>query len=190
MYKVLLFLYLFFANCFAIEVNVVATVGDEVITSYDLKQKIKLMKIIEPNFNENIYKNELLDGLIREKLLINLAVKESFDLPKKHVEEAVESYIQSQPNLKTLPKNSTLYRILTNQIKSEIILITFARQFMDDELEFSEEEIMRFKNSYNSQSSNKINNQQSKELLTEMKLREAQSVFLKSLTENTLIEKK
>lgn len=190
MYKFLACFFLFFISSFALDVKIVATVGSHIVTSYDLQNKIKLTKMIDPNFDIKRQQDALLERLIQEKLLFNMADENGFVLTPKEIQDAVNEYIKSQPRLKTLSKNSALYKTLENQIKGEIIFSVILRSNIQDKIEFSQDEIIRFKNAYNSQNDKKINNKQSEEMLTSMKLNEAQAELLKSLQENTLIEKK
>ena len=192
MFKIFVSLLLITLNSFAVSMNIVATVGTDIITSYDLETRIKLTKILNPDYQKTnqAEKSVVLDRLIQEKLLFNMAKQNNLLLTAEEVEGAIKDVAQSNPNVKNIGKNSPLYQSFIEQIKGEIIFSIILQSRLAGKLNFTEEEIIRFKNSYNVQNDKKINNEQSKQILTSMKINEAQMELLKNLQEHTLTEKK
>ena len=192
MFKILFSLLFITLNSFAVSAKIVATAGTEVITSYDLETRIKLTKVLNPNYEKTnqAERSVVLDRLIQEKLLFSMATQNNLVLTETEIENAIKDVAKSNPNVKNISKNSPLYSSFIEQMKGEIIFSIILQSRLAGKLDFTEEEITRFKNSYNSQNDKKINNEQSKQILTSMKINEVQIELLKSLQENNLIEKK
>ena len=192
MYKFFFLSFFIIFNSFSINVKVVATVGNEVITSYDLENKIKLIKLANPDYakTNQAEPSIALERLIQERLLFSMAKQNNFSLTEAEITGAIKEISKTTPNIKNISKDSPLYQTLVNQVKGEIIFSTILQSRLGGKLDFSQDEITRFKNAYNTQNDKKINDEQSKQILTSMKVNEVQMELLKTLQENTLIEKK
>jgi hypothetical protein len=189
--KLLIFSLLFFCNVFAATVKIVATVGTDVITSYDLYSRIELTRLINSNFTQEpigVQEGASLETLIQEKLLFKLAQENNFAITDEEINDTINNFAKDYPALENLAKTSIMYLSLKDQIRGEIIFRAVLQSQLKDKLEFSEDAIERFKNAYNSQNQNKINDEQAKQILTSMKVNETQVELIKSLKENNLTE--
>ena len=153
MKKILIFfLVLFFLNIYnnawtSISNKIIVKVENEIITNYDIKNKILtdlLLSGIEINqSNINKYKSRALDALINLKLKeIELS---KFDL--KVEQRAVQNYLKSvfkdnTSKLKnTIQKNNLSYELFISEIKIDIKWRQFIYQIYNDKIKINDEEI-------------------------------------------------
>lgn len=197
MIKLFIIILLTFTNVFAMKVKIVAIVNDEVITSYDLENRIKLTQILNPEAKKATMAElepSVLDRMIKEKLISKAAAQNSLAIGDKELEKEAQNVIKSSPafkgkNAKAMLGNE-LYKSLKEQILSEILFSIMVQSTAREKTNFSEDEIKRFQNSYNEQTDAKINKEQAKQMLASMKFNEVQQNLLKNLEETAVIEKK
>ena len=186
-----------FTSVFGMKVKIVAIVNEEVITSYDLENRIKLTQILNPEAKKATMAElepSVLDRMIKEKLISKAAAQNSLVIDEKEVEKEVQNVIKSNPAFKG--KNSKailgneLYKSLKEQVLSEILFSIMVQSTAREKTNFTEDEITRFQNSYNENTENKIDKNQAKQMLASMKFNEVQQNLLKNLEETAVIEKK
>jgi hypothetical protein len=182
--------FIFLSQVFAFSIKIVANVGDEAITSRDVEIRAKLLKVLSPSIPSNSLNEASLEKLIQEKLLLKMSATNGFKLTDKELEAEITELTKKNPELKKIISAKEVHLSLKEQLRGEIMFSVILQGQVQGKLDFSTEEVERFKTAYNSQNANKINNEQAKQILTSMKINEAQSSLLKTLQESTLIEKK
>ena len=182
--------FIFLSQVCAFSVKIVANVGEEAITSRDVEIRAKLLKILNPSIPSNSLNEASLEKLIQEKLLLKMSQTNGFKLTDKELDAEIAELTNKTPELKKIISAKEVHFSLKEQLRGEIMFSAILQGQLQGKLDFSTEEIERFKTAYNSQNANKINNEQAKQILTSMKINEAQSSLLKTLQESTLIEKK
>ncbi len=149
MKKILFFMSLSF-NVFS--ASIVATVNDDIITSYDLEQRFKLLEILsEKKVEENQRKKmekDLLDVLIDENIKQNSAKAVGIELGNDDINRALafmeKSMSMSMNELKERMKNEGIpFTVLENQIKADLMWMIYMRQ--NSFVQVSEKEVEDFK---------------------------------------------
>jgi peptidyl-prolyl cis-trans isomerase SurA len=101
--------------------RIVATVGDEIILASELREGAEFMKTVNPTaISDSVLTAQVLDELIRNRLLLDQAKKETVDVSKAEVDQEVEKNIAQ---LKARFENEEQYQeALKNEGITERIL--------------------------------------------------------------------
>jgi hypothetical protein len=194
MFRIILILTLIFKLSFGVafgfEVKIVATVGNVAITSRDVANRLQILRAITPQITSEEAKNIALEKLIQEALLSQKAEEIDFKLSKKETESETANVIKQYPALKNLVANKEIHNSLKAQVVGEIVFSVLLQGQLRGKLDFTSDEVERFKNSYNEESSKRINSEEARQVLTSMKVRDVQNSLLKSLEESSLVERK
>ena len=129
----LIFIYLFIVSLFSTSIifassktyKIVRLVNDQVITNYDLENRLKLFSFLNSiNINnENIdhYANEMLKLMVEEKLQIEQIKKYNIVISDDEVENYIkEAYIGSNKNILDLKNSLSLNNIKFDIFKESI----------------------------------------------------------------------
>jgi hypothetical protein len=190
MFKFISIFFIFYLQVFAFTVKISANVGEDTITSRDVEIRAMLIKALNPNIPNNSIEETALEGLIQEKLIFQMAEKNEFEIPESEIENEINQILNKNPTIKKAITSKEIRSSFKNQIKGEIIFSSILQSQLKGKLDFSNDEVNRFRASYNEQTDNKINNAEARQMLTSMKINETQTALLKTLKESTLIEKK
>ena len=152
MLKLFLTFILFFSTSFAVEIKIEATVNSQVITSFDLKVRMEISKIINPqSFKQNTpeaIKASILERLIQEKLLFKAASESGFSIPISEIESSAKITISENPNLKGKNIKALFgeagYKSFIEQTKGEIIFNAILSSYAKGKTDFSKDEINKF----------------------------------------------
>lgn len=190
MLKFISIFFIFCLHTFAFSVKIVANVGEDAITSRDVEIRARLIKALNPNIPNNSLDEASLEGLIQEKLIFQMSEKSGFNIPDSEIESEVNQIANKNPTIKKILTSKEMKTSFKDQIKGEIIFSSFLQSQLKGKLDFSDDEVERFRASYNEQTAKKINTAEARQMLTSMKVNETQTALLKTFKENTLIEKK
>ena len=198
MFKFFSLLILFVNSTFAMQVAIVATVNDKVITSFDVTERAKISQTLNPEIFKNAsggeVKTAILERLIQEELLFKMANDNGFKISNEEILDSIKTIASTNPALKNKNLENALglngYKSFQNQVKGEIIYNAILSSQAKDKLNFSEKEVERFMVSYNNENQKKINFAEAKNILTSMKIGEIQQSMMKNLQENSIIERK
>ena len=182
---------------FAINVKIVAKVDDAIITSYDIEKRIEISKIFNPQAFKNVSSQEIkamiLEKMIQEKMLFKMARENNFIISEAELNETISQISSSSNNLKGKNLKSVFgeegYNSFKEQTKGEIIFNAMLSGMAKEKLNFTKEEIVRFKNTYNQENAKKINDQEAENILKSIKINELQQQIIKNLQESSTIEK-
>lgn len=122
-----IFLLIFFLshNLQAKEYKILAIIGDEIITNYDLEQRIKVISLTSGRSfsGQNLFalKNQLLDVLVTEKIYLTEARKSNLLPSATQIKNSYTKMIE-QSNLSVIPfeNNLAALDIDTDSIKEQI----------------------------------------------------------------------
>lgn len=198
MFKFFSLLILFVHSTFAMQVAIVATVNDKVITSFDVTERAKISQTLNPEIFKNAsggeVKTAILERLIQEELLFKMANDNGFKISNEEILDSIKTIASTNPALKNKNLENALglngYKSFQNQVKGEIIYNAILSSQAKDKLNFSEKEVERFMVSYNNENQKKINFAEAKNILTSMKIGEIQQNMMKNLQENSIIERR
>lgn len=180
-------------------IKIAAIVNESIITTYDVEVRGKVLKLLNPGlYNsltaENMNK-EILEQLIREKLLKRQALENNFTIPESDIKSNMELFIKNTKhlsgktiNINTLPED--IYLSFYQQIEGEIIFSAIVRSYALDKINFTDEDVARFISSHNQPEGKPITAETAKNMLISLKLSEIEQSFLKNLLENAFIERK
>jgi hypothetical protein len=99
-----------FINCFynfaQASISTIAKVNDEMITSYDFKERVKLFSVLNglPESSATEMKKEILDTLINDKLYLIAAKASKVKYSEKEVSKKANKIIAEHPELKNHTK--------------------------------------------------------------------------------------
>jgi hypothetical protein len=180
------------------QVAIVATVNDKVITSFDVTERAKISQTLNPEIFKNAsggeVKTAILERLIQEELLFKMANDNGFKISNEEILDSIKTIASTNPALKNKNLENALglngYKSFQNQVKGEIIYNAILSSQAKDKLNFSEKEVERFMVSYNNENQKKINFAEAKNILTSMKIGEIQQNMMKNLQENSIIERR
>ena len=115
-------------SCFAGQI--VATVNDQPISTFDAEARAKLISIQNSSpitkDKKVAYVKEALDSLINDKIKISAAQRQGFSVSKQEIKDAI-SHLEKQNGLKPnemakmLAKNQIPLRILEEQIQADLM---------------------------------------------------------------------
>ncbi|MFQ3306822.1 MAG: parvulin-like peptidyl-prolyl isomerase [Candidatus Midichloriaceae bacterium] len=142
---IFLFVFSFIYNIdYSYSDNIVAYVNGEIITSYEMNDRITLVELANKSKLSKDAKSEVLKELIDEKLLAQIANKNQMVISKKKIDEAMKNMAKSNGfnNLNDFLlnykiKKSTLYK----KLESQILLQVFIEKYIQPEIHISKQEI-------------------------------------------------
>lgn len=127
--------------------SIVAVVNDEPISSYDVDQRVELIKLMNPQAASNkTLEKEALEQLITDALKVQEAEKQKFTLSDEEVANAV-TRLEQQNQMpvgaleKELDKRGISKRALEKQIRADLMWLHVLRQHKDDVPEIDEKKI-------------------------------------------------
>ena len=139
--KLVLFLCIVFCASAVWAGQIVAIVGDMPISSYDVDQRMALLKTQQAGFGSNQsqkqIKKNVLDMLINEKIKIQAAQKQNINVTDEDVKNAV-GRLEQQNNLKsgelekTLKEKGIQKSTLDSQIRADLMWLQILQQHKDD----------------------------------------------------------
>ncbi len=151
----LLFIALILLSLSANAGQIIATVNDQPISSFDAEARAKLISIQNSSpittAKKKEYVKAALDALINDHIKISEAEKKGFSVSEKEIEEAI-FHLESQNGMKKgsmesmLKKNQIPLHILKNQIKADLMWLQVIQQNKKSLLPPSEKEISALKN--------------------------------------------
>ena len=151
----LLFIALILLSLSANAGQIVATVNDQPISSFDAEARAKLISIQNASpittAKKKEYVKAALDALINDEIKIKEAEKKGFSVSEKEIQEAI-FHLEAQNGMKKgsmesmLKKNQIPLRILKNQIKADLMWLQVIQQNKKSLLPPSEKEITALKN--------------------------------------------
>lgn len=106
--------------------EIVAIVGDTPISSFDVKNRVALMALQQPNFNPGKNNKKVLDILIDEQIKGREATKQGFNVNEEDIKKAI-ARLEAQNNLpaggmsKVLKEHSIPLTTLKTQVKADIL---------------------------------------------------------------------
>lgn len=147
---------LVFFNCLPVfGGQIVATVNDDPISSYDVEARAKLLAVQRAQYLNNKrkaqYIREALDLIIDEKTKINEAKRQGFSVSEKEIDEAV-SHLEKQNDLKPgemskmLGKNGVPIQVLRDQVKADLMWLQIVQKNRQSIGEITSAEIEKRKN--------------------------------------------
>ena len=138
----------------AIETKLIAKVGDQIISSYDLENKIKTLLFLNNQelnqSNIDIAKNQALRMLIDNKIKKEEIDKYNFtfkknDVLKKNLENIALSYNTNLNGLKIF-ENNINFEIYAEEIKMSLLWNNLIFQLYGNKVNLNEEKLKKFKN--------------------------------------------
>lgn len=135
--------------------QIVATVNDEPISSYDVDARVKLIAVQRAEYLNNKrkaqYVKEALDLIIDEKVKMIEAQKYGFTINDSDIAQAV-AHLEKQNNLKPgemktmLAKNGIPISVLENQLKTDLLWLQVIQKQTNQSVTASSAEIEKKKN--------------------------------------------
>lgn len=139
----------------AIGGQIVATVNDDPISSYDVEARAKLLAVQRAQYLTNKrkaqYVREALDLIIDEKTKIAAAQRQGFSVGEKEIDDAVR-HLESQNNLKPgemakmLEKNGVPLQVLRDQLRADLMWLQVVQKNRDSIGQTTKVEIEKRKN--------------------------------------------
>lgn len=137
MIKTLLLAGVMFASISCFAGQIVATVNDQPISTFDAEARAKLISIQNSSpitkDKKAAYVKEALDSLINDKIKISAAQRQGFSVSKQEIKDAI-SHLEKQNGLKPnemakmLAKNQIPLRILEEQIQADLMWLQVIQQ--------------------------------------------------------------
>lgn len=151
----LFFIVLLLLNLSANAAQIVATVNDQPISSFDAEARAKLISIQNSSpitkEKKKEYVQVALNALINDRIKIFDAEKKGFSVSKKEIQEAIY-HLESQNGIKKgemanmLKKNQIPLRILEEQIKADLMWLQVLQQNKKSILAPTQKEVDALKN--------------------------------------------
>lgn len=139
----------------AIGGQIVATVNDTPISSYDVEARAKLLAVQRAQYltdkRKAQYVREALDLIIDEKTKIAEAQRQGFSAGEKEIDDAVR-HLESQNNLKAgemakmLEKNGVPLQVLRDQLRADLMWLQVVQKNRDSIGQTTKAEIEKRKN--------------------------------------------
>ncbi len=135
----------------AIETSLIAKVGDQIISSYELKNKIKTLLFLNNQelnqSNINLAKNQalriLIDNKIKEEEIIKykLSFKKN-DILDKNLENIASSYSTDVKGLREIFNNNNLsFELYTSEIKTNLLWNNLIFELYGEKISLNENEV-------------------------------------------------
>lgn len=155
---IFVFLFLFSGSCMAGEI--IATVNDSPISSYDTEARAKLMALQKSQKLTSRQKKEFsaaaLQALIDDQIKINEAQKNGFYVSDEEINQAIthlenQNQLKQGQMLKMLSQNGIPAYILKNQIKADLLWLQVIQKHKNALVEPTAAEIEKRKNVFRNQ---------------------------------------
>jgi parvulin-like peptidyl-prolyl isomerase len=124
--------------------TIIAYVNEEIITSFELKNRIQLLEFlnnIKINTNQKV---DIIQSMIDEKLLSQIAKRNSISISKKQIDQYVDDIVSDRGlnNLDELAKKLKINKQgLFNYIKSQLLLKKLIEHQIESETTVSKQEV-------------------------------------------------
>ena len=129
---------------YAYQGKIVAYVNDDVITLYDLENRVNLTEAINKEKISSSDKKEILQTLIDEKLLFQIAKRNDISIPQQQVELYVNEIVKDNgfANINQLVAHYKInQKELMKQIEAQLLLRKFIETQVKPETKVSKQEI-------------------------------------------------
>jgi len=167
--------------------TIVAYVNEAIITSFELKNRIKLLEFLNNTKIDDSQKADVIQSMIDEKLLSQIAKNNNIIISEKHIDQYMNDIV-SDRGLDNLNELVNKFKInkqdLFNYIKSQLLLKKLIEYKIESETTVSKQEVI---DNLETISKNFDNNTSSINPDTELKLYEIS--FNKSIINNENLEK-
>lgn len=186
--KPLITLLILFCTTFAYskQDQIIAHVNEEIITSFELKNRIELLESLNNTKINSSQKTDVIQSMIDEKLLSQIARRNNIFVPEQHINQYID-YIVNNHGLNNVDELVNKFGInrhdLLNYIKSQLELKKLVEYQIESKTFVSKQEVL---NNFNTISKN-FNNLSVIGPNTELKLSEI--VLYKDKVSNENIEK-
>lgn len=161
--KFLLILFILFCNecCYSYQDKIIAYVNNEIITSFELNSRIKLLESLNRVKINNNQKNEIIELLIDEKLLSQIAKRNSISISQNQEDSYITDFLEENgfKNLQQfLKKFNVNIDEFKNYMKSKLLLRKLIEYKIEPETDVSRQEVIDNLQIISKRYSNLINN--------------------------------
>ncbi len=145
LFSTLMLIFFTYFVSYAYQDGIIAYVNDDVITSYDLENSVSLTEAVNKTKISNYSKQQILQTLIDEKLLFQIAKRNNIYIPKQQVKLHADEVAKNN-GFANLAQLIMYYKInqkeFMKQIEAQLLLKRFIEGQIKPETEVSRQEVI------------------------------------------------